>query len=318
MKMGTEKNKDYPNIFVISYGRSNNIKTLYYFAKRQYDMDKIHIVIDNEEKNIKEYREACEKYGCKMHIFNIDDARLQYDYVYRKNRMRRAAGQARNAVYDIAEKEGITQYVVMDDDTTGFQYRENGKYINCCNIDTVVDSFILVLSFCRKHHIGIFGLSQTGDFYGQKFCNNLLRKKVMNTTFVTTDYVYKGERGEMDNDTSQFVEIHNNGLFTGSLWNSVVLKQTLSIKSKGGLTEAYKELKLLRKSLITPIQLPSCIIAKKQKQNGNRLHHFIDYNYLCPKILKIKDKSCDNIQWDTYDEDVKFTRRRTNLNVIKK
>ena len=39
--------------------------------------------------------------------------------------------------------------------------------------------------------------------------------------------------------------------------------------------------------------------------------------YFCEmiKIIIIKNR---NIQWDTYDEDVKFTLRRTNLNVIKK
>ena len=55
-----------------------------------------------------------------------------------------------------------------------------------------------------------------------------------------------------------------------------------------------------------------------RKINETSLKKLIDSIKSFPKMLEINDKSCDNIQWDTYDEDVRFTLRRTNLNVIKK
>jgi hypothetical protein len=137
-----------------------------------------------------------------------------------------------------------------------------------------------------------------------RFTVDVLRKKVMNTTFYNTKFIYRGERGVQDDDTSQFVGVMNEGYFTGSLASGLVLKQSPSATQKGGLTDLYEECKLLNKALICPIQWPSLCHAEKQKMNGNRLHHRIKYKYLMPKIIKGKR---DNIAWDTYPEDVPFT-----------
>lgn len=59
--------------------------------------------------------------------------------------------------------------------------------------------------------------------------------------------------------------------------------------------------------MIAPIQFPSAIWAEKQKMNGNRIHHRIDYRYLAPKLLKVKKSERGNIAWDTYPEDYPFT-----------
>lgn len=131
--------------------------------------------------------------------------------------------------------------------------------------------------------------------------------KVMNTTFYLLPYIYRGERGQQDNDTSLFCGIHNAGLFTGSANCGLSLHQTVSAKSAGGLTDIYEECKLLQKSLTVPIQYPSAVFAEKQVQNGGRLHHRIDYNFLAPKILKVDAGGRNNIAWDTYPEDMPFT-----------
>ena len=127
----------------------------------------------------------------------------------------------------------------------------------------------------------------------------------MNTTFILTRYMYRGERGVQDDDTSQFAGIMNEGLFTGSYGDGLILLQTQSATAKGGLTDLYNECKLLNKSLVTPIQYPSAIHAEKQKKNGARLHHHIKSKYLFPMILKGTKR--DNIAWDTYPEDYPFT-----------
>ena len=159
--------------------------------------------------------------------------------------------------------------------------------------------------FMRDRHIGCFGWSQTGDFINPDN-RNLLRKKIMNTTFYLLPYVYRGERGVQDDDTSQFVGMMNQGLFTGSYGAGIVLQQTLSATQQGGLTDLYNECKLLNKAMITVIQYPSAIHAERQVRNGNRIHHKVAYRYLWPKILK-GDGSFDNIAWDTYPEDYPFT-----------
>ena len=136
----------------------------------------------------------------------------------------------------------------------------------------------------------------------------------MNTTFYLLPYIYIGSRGYGDEDTSMYTTLHNQGLFVGSYCTGCVLKQTPSALQTGGFTDIYQSSKLLSKAILCPIQYPSAIRATKQPRNGNRLHHFINYKYIMPKILK-GDGSVDNIPWDTYPEDWPFTnepKRITN------
>lgn len=213
------------HIFIPSYHRPENLKTVYYFVKGGYPADKIHVVIDSEADDYDVYERESERIGFNLHVFDMEEARSRYDYVHRASVSRRSAGQARNMFYEIAEELGITRYVVQDD------------------------------------------------------------------------------------DTSQFATAMNEGYFTGSLRSGLILQQTASATSKGGLTDLYNECKLLNKAMVTPIQFPSAIHAEKQEKNGGRLHHRIKSRYLYPKIMKGKRS---NIEWDAYPEDVPFTNEPNN------
>lgn len=292
------------NIFIPSYHRWENLKTVNYFIKIGWKPELIHVVIDNEADDIKQYKKMSEKKGFKLHIFEQKEARERYDYVHRASISRRSAGQARNMFYDIAKNLNIEFYMVQDDDTQRHHIRYKNKNIRKANKNDIVNTFEAIKEFMYKRRIGCFGLSQSGDFYGGTHIY-FLRKKIMNTTFVLTKYLYRGEKGVQDNDTSQFVGMMNEGFFTYSLGDGLVLEQTPSVSAKGGLTDLYKECKLLNKSLVTPIQFPSAIIAEKQKMNGGRLHHRIKNRYLYPRLLKGTVRS--NIAWDTYPEDYPFT-----------
>jgi len=298
-------NNEFIDIFIPSYKRANNLKTVKYFTANGYEAGKIHVVIDSEADDKEEYEKECERYNVNLYVYNIDEARVRYDFVHRPSPARRAAGMARNMIYDIARNKGIKFYIVQDDDTQGYEVKRYGKYCRLARINEVVSVFNSIKRFMEVNRIGLFGLSQTGDYIGGAKCV-LYQPKVMNTTFVNVNYIYAGERGVQDNDTSMFTGVLNEGYFTGQLMDGVVLKQTQSATAEGGLTDLYKELKLLNKALVTVIQYPSAIIAEKQKMNGGRLHHRINYRYLMPKILKMPNGR-SNIAWDTYPEDGMFT-----------
>lgn len=291
------------DILIPSYHRPYKIKTAKYFIKQGYDPKKIHIIIDSEADDKTDYEIECNNYGMNLHIFDMNEARERFDYVHRPSISRRSAGQARNMFYDLVKKLGISFYLVIDDDTVNYQIRPYAIYTRSATLEDLNNVFESIREFMIKRKIGVFGCSQTGDMFQVPFLP-ILRNKVMNTTFINTKYIYRGERGVQDNDTSQFVGIMNEGLFTGSLASGLVLAQTASAKQEGGLTDLYRENKLLNKSLVTPIQFPSCIHAEKQKKNGGRLHHKIAYRYLYPKVIKGKR---NNIAWDTYPEDYPFT-----------
>lgn len=273
-------------IFIPSYHRPDNLKTVRYFVEKGYPSELVYVFIDSEADDREEYRETCRGYGCNLVVFDMEEARARFDYVHRPSKARRSAGQARNMFEDFARLNGISFYMVQDDDTEHYQIRPFQVYQRLAEIDDIIATFESIREMMERRRVGLFGLSQTGDIYINEPVPTLLRKKVMNTTFVNVPFIDRGERGVQDDDTSQFATVMNEGYFTGSISSGLVLKQTPSATSKGGLTDLYKECKLLNKSLVTPIQFPSAIYAEKQKRNGGRLHHHIKYRYLFPCILK--------------------------------
>lgn len=301
------------DVFIPSYHRADNLKTVKFLEKIDYDMKHVYVFIDDEADDRERYKAVAKQYGFRLVVFDMTEARKRFDYVHRASVSRRSAGQARNMFQDYAKKKGIERYVVMDDDTKEFQFRIKGVYVHTASGDTVKRTFEMIAEMMRRQRIGLFGVSQTGDFYGSLYLS-MMRRKVMNVTFYDTRFIYRGERGVQDDDTSQFAGVLNEGLFTGSLADGINLQQTVSATAKGGLTDLYNECKLYNKAMVTPIQYPSAIRAERQVMNGGRIHHRIDYRYLAPKLMKGER---NNIAWDTYPEDYPFTNepRRDRGNV---
>lgn len=301
------------DVFIPSYHRADNLKTVKFLEKIDYDMKHVYVFIDDEADDRERYKAVAKQYGFRLVVFDMTEARKRFDYVHRASVSRRSAGQARNMFQDYAKKKGIERYVVMDDDTKEFQFRVKGVYVHTASGDTVKRTFEMIAEMMRRQRIGLFGVSQTGDFYGSLYLS-MMRRKVMNVTFYDTRFIYRGERGVQDDDTSQFTGVLNEGLFTGSLADGINLQQTVSATAKGGLTDLYNECKLYNKAMVTPIQYPSAIRAERQVMNGGRIHHRIDYKYLAPKLMKGER---NNIAWDTYPEDYPFTnepkRERGNV-----
>lgn len=301
------------DVFIPSYHRADNLKTVKYLEKIDYDMKHVYVFIDDEADDRERYKAVAKQYGFHLVVFDMTEARKRFDYVHRASVSRRSAGQARNMFQDYAKKKGIERYVVMDDDTKEFQFRVKGVYVHTASGETVKRTFEMIAEMMRRQRIGLFGVSQTGDFYGSLYLS-MMRRKVMNVTFYDTRFIYRGERGVQDDDTSQFAGVLNEGLFTGSLADGINLQQTVSATAKGGLTDLYNECKLYNKAMVTPIQYPSAIRAERQVMNGGRIHHRIDYRYLAPKLMKGER---NNIAWDTYPEDYPFTnepkRERGNV-----
>lgn len=301
------------DVFIPSYHRADNLKTVKFLEKIDYDMKHVYVFIDDEADDRERYKAVAKQYGFRLVVFDMTEARKRFDYVHRASVSRRSAGQARNMFQDYAKRKGIERYVVMDDDTKEFQFRVKGVYVHTASGETVKRTFEMIAEMMRRQRIGLFGVSQTGDFYGSLYLS-MMRRKVMNVTFYDTRFIYRGERGVQDNDTSQFAGVLNEGLFTGSLADGINLQQTVSATAKGGLTDLYNECKLYNKAMVTPIQYPSAIRAERQVMNGGRIHHRIDYRYLAPKLMKGER---NNIAWDTYPEDYPFTNepRRSRGNV---
>lgn len=297
------------HIFIPSYHRPDNIRTAKWLRKVGWDMSKVFVFIDSETDDKEQYEEACAKLGCKLQVFDMDEARRRYDYVHPASPSRRSAGQARNMFQDFAIAHGIDFYCVQDDDTGGL-YLEQQRFGGLADHSQLRTLFDGIEDIMRNRHIGVMAIPQQGDAlcgYKQYYAKYLYKRKVMNCTFYLMPYIYRGERGVQDDDTSMFCGILNAGLFTGTLVAGIFLQQQNSATQAGGLTDLYNECKLLNKAMVCPIQFPSAVHAEKQKRNGGRIHHRINYRYLSPCIIKGTPEH-DNIAWDKYPEDMPFTQ----------
>lgn len=306
------------DVFIPSYKRADRLRTVKYFVEvLRWPPEQLHVVIDSEADDKAKYEDVCARMGARLHVFDMDEARRRYDYVHRPSPSRRSAGQARNMIYGIAVSLGTSFFMMMDDDTRGFQIKYAGAYVARASRDDVRLCFARIRDFMARRRIGLFGLPQTGDFIGgaaSRSSKHLLRWKVMNTTFVDARFIQRGERGVQDDDTSQFAGVLNAGLFCGTAMQGVVLEQVQSATQPGGLTDLYQEAQLLNKAMVVPIQFPSAVYANQQKKNGGRIHHTIERKHLAPCLLRVPGAT-GNIAWDTYPEDVPFTnepKQRSN------
>lgn len=299
------------HIFIPSYHRSDNLKSVRYLAEIGWEMSRVVVFIDNEAGDGADYEEQARTYGFSLEVLDFQEQIKRYDYVHRAPKSLRSVGQWQNAFCEYAEKNRIGFYCYMDDDTSGFEIKLQGRYQKV-EVRKGLLSYVFgeVVSMMEERGLGAFALPQTGDFIGGE-TKRLWMPKMMNCIIYQTGFVRRGMRGCLDVDTSQFTGIWNEGLFCGSLADGVTLKQTPSGVSGGGLTALYHEQRLVVKSLVVPIQFPSAVYAERQEKNGGRLHHHIDYRFLAPKILKGgQDK--DNLNWRKWEEDRIFTNEKIN------
>ena len=73
-------------------------------------------------------------------------------------------------------KKGIDFFIIIDDDTTDFQFRPFGVYKRRAVFDDIKITFEAVKEFMQRQRIGVFALSQTGDMFA-RFDTRLMRKK---------------------------------------------------------------------------------------------------------------------------------------------
>lgn len=276
-------------IFILSHGRPNKIKTLKELKKCNYT-GKWYIIIDNEDKTANEYYKLFDK----EHIIMFDKQKksLEFDTCDMKSRSRNSVVYARNYCFDIAKELGIKYFLELDDDYREFRCKEekNGKlstlYIN--DMDSIINE---VLEFLEKSGALTVAFAQTGDYIGGLnsaiFHKRLLRKS-MNSFFCKTDRKFDFI-GRINEDVNTYVWMATRGelMFTIA---DVVLNQGDTQQRKGGMSELYLESGTYIKSFYSVIVNPSCVKIKTMGVNHQRIHHAIDWEHCCPKILSDKWK----------------------------
>ena len=155
-------------VFILSYKRADNMKTINTLMKCNYT-GKYYIVVGNDDPTVDDY---VKNFGeDKIIIFDKEKYRDLNDTCDNFNKMNIVL-YARNFCFDIAKKLGYKYFLQLDDDYTNFRYRfeKDGQFKTCYvrEFDEVVDIMIDFLDTTKSHSVA-FG--QSGDYIGGKVLN---------------------------------------------------------------------------------------------------------------------------------------------------
>jgi len=282
------KNRDDFAVFILTHGRADNVVTYKTLRERGYT-GKIYLAVDDEDKQIDEYKK---RYGKEVVVFSKQaaiDITDSGDNFGKRN----SVVYARNYNFVLAEQLGIKYFLQLDDDYSHFYYTFDNdrnyisKHINIKSLDVIIES---MLDFYIESGATTIAMSQGGDFIGGEgsTLSTLHRegkfsRKVMNSFFCSTDRPFKF-MGRINEDVNAYAELG----IKGHLFITVPrirLKQKPTQSNTGGLTDIYIDLGTYVKSFYSVMYAPSCVKISEMGVSNRRLHHMVKWKNAVPMIV---------------------------------
>lgn len=278
-------------VFILTHGRANRVYTYNSLRKNGYT-GKIYLVVDDEDKQIAEYKK---NYGDQVIVFNKQSA-IDITDSGDNFKKRNSVVYARNWNFKIAEELNIEYFWQLDDDYSNFGWvtNNNDEYITKdVNINSLDKVLSLIVDFAESAKIHSIAFSQGGDFIGgaeggfvEKIKNGQFSRKVMNSFIFSVNRPIKF-MGRINEDVNMYVVNGNQGrLFITiprlRLWQ----KETQS--NAGGLTDIYLDLGTYVKSFYSVMYAPSCVKVTEMGVAERRIHHRISWKNAVPMILDEK------------------------------
>lgn len=276
-------------VFIMSYGRADNIVTLKTMQKKRYT-GAWYIIVSTDDPTLQEYKD---KYGDKVLVFSKEEIEKTFD-VADNLPGKKTIVYARNACFEFAQQLGYDYFLELDDDyqSFGFRYtKDGGKTLTEQALYDLDTAFENMLEFLDASGALAVAFCQGGDFIGGAtggaFQKRLLRK-AMNTFFCTTKRPFKFV-GKMNEDVNAYVgEAIKGGLFFSIADISITQKQTQA--NAGGMTDAYLASGTYVKSFYSVIFAPSAVYLAEMGAHHRRIHHRVRWNNCAPKIISEKWK----------------------------
>lgn len=280
------KQKILPNnfaIFILSHKRPNNptfetLKVCNYSGK-------FYFILDDLDESIPEYEK---KYG-KEHIliFSKKEVAKKIDF-FSNWEITSIDTYARNACFDLAKENGIKYFLVIDDDTLFFRYREPGKPSTVCyNFDKAISAYLNY--FINNPQIYSICFAQGGDF--GILTKGLVKRKAMNSFFLSTDRPVKFN-GHMNCDVNTYTRYNQLGKIMITF--PFVHLQQEPTQTNGGSAGMYKEIGTYQKSWYSVLQCPSFVkistFSSSFRMSKFRIHHKIYSKYGVAQIISSKYK----------------------------
>ena len=147
---------------VLSHGRPDRVHTLRTLRRSGYT-GPVHIVVDDEDARLSEYREA---FGSDLIVFSKSEVAATFDEADNFAE-RRTVAYARNAFWGIARDLGLTHFVQLDDDYQAFSLRAGpGGSYGTWNITFLDEVFDLLLDYLDMTPALSVAMAQGGDYIG--------------------------------------------------------------------------------------------------------------------------------------------------------
>ena len=272
-------------VFILTYGRPNNVKT-YKTLNRFGYTGKKYLICSTDDKTLNQYKS---QYKDEVVVFNKQDVKNTFDIGDNFND-ERVVVYARNACFDIAKKLGIKYFLVLDDDYTDFSYRFNNDlqyHKGRGYIKNIQEIFNAILNYYKSIPAKSIALSQNGDWIGgenSSWAKELsLKRKCMNSFFCSTERPFKFI-GRINEDVNVYTKLGSVGDLFLTIPN-ISLKQTDTQSNDGGLTDIYLSQGTYVKSFYSVMFSPSSVKVAMLNTERARLHHRVNWNNAIPKIL---------------------------------
>ena len=272
-------------VFILTYGRPNNVKT-YKTLNRFGYTGKKYLICSTDDKKLNQYKS---QYKDEVVVFNKQDVKNTFD-IGDNFDDERVVVYARNACFDIAKKLGIKYFLVLDDDYTDFSYRFNNElqyHKGRGYIKNIQEIFNAILNYYKSIPAKSIALSQNGDWIGgenSSWAKELsLKRKCMNSFFCSTERPFKFI-GRINEDVNVYTKLGSVGDLFLTIPN-ISLKQTDTQSNDGGLTDIYLSQGTYVKSFYSVMFSPSSVKVAMLNTERARLHHRVNWNNAIPKIL---------------------------------
>lgn len=267
-------------IFILTYGRAKEQKTLETLHKLGVD-ENIYLIVSDDDPQFGEYQA---RYGKILKTFNRYDVQEDImDNIPEKS----GVVSARNYCFDLAKSMGAKYFVMLDDDYNTFsaRYVKNGK-LKQIRFKNISPLFETSLELLRTTPTDCFCWAQGGDFIGGAsggMVKDQFRRKAMNVYFWKTDTSVRF-MGRINEDTNMYT--HYGKLGRIMLTNSfLMINQPKTQKTENGMTELYTDHGTYLKSMYSVIQEPAIVSLTAMGDKHLRIHHLVNWNACCPKIL---------------------------------
>ena len=285
------ENKDFA-VFILTHGRPNNIKTISALKRTGYT-GKIYFIIDDQDDTADQYYA---NFGEQVIMFSKEEIAKTFDEGF-NSPDRNTIIYARNACFPIAEKLGITYFMQLDDDYTGFSYKFDGelnyKDKQIKNLDAILD---YLLEFYKSIPALSIAIAQGGDYIGGSLGSMAkavqLRRKCMNSFICSTDRPFQFVNRFNEDVTTYTTQGGRGDLFFTIM--HLALNQTQTQSNDGGITDFYKKYGTYVKSFSSVLYCPSSIRVSEMGNNQKRLHHKINWGHTVPVILDPQYKKSDH------------------------